>query len=124
LTLGPNGTVNSWRIFDDRVATQPEFAFKSIKQGYAWKTKALNYMISKVPAMKQIMHWAEREENVITPERLQQAIGDGLCIYDRDGTVVDHTNSLDSAVWGFLSNCSSDEAEVMFRQAEVLYAKG
>ena len=119
LTLGPNGTVNSGRIFDDRVATQPEFAFKSIKQGYAWKTKALNYMISKVPAMKQIMHWAEREENVITPERLQQAIGDGLCIYDRDGNVVDHTKSLDSAVWGFLSNCTSGEAEVMFRQAEV-----
>ena len=48
--------------------------------------------------MKHIMHWAEREENVITPERLQQAIGDGLCIYDCDGTVVDHTKSLDSAV--------------------------
>ena len=38
LTLGPTGTVNSGRIFDDRVATQPDFAFKSIKQGYAWKT--------------------------------------------------------------------------------------
>ena len=119
LTLGPTGTVNSGRIFDDRVATQPEFAFKGIKMGYAWKTKALNYMISKVPAMKQILHWAEREENVITPERLQQAVGEGLCIYDRDGNMVDHTKSLDSAVWGFLSNCTSGEAEVMFRQAEV-----
>ena len=100
LTLGPTGTVNSCRIFDDRVATHPEFAFRSIKQGYAWKTKALNYILSKVPATKQIMHWAEREENVIILKRLQQAIGDGLCIYDRDGTAVDHTKSLDSAVLG------------------------
>ena len=119
LTLGPTGTLNSGRIFDDRVATQPDFGFKGIKMGYAWKTKALNYMISKVPAMKQILHWAEREEHVITPERLQQAVGEGLCIYDRDGNMVDHTKSLDSAVWGFLSNCTSGEAEVMFRQAEV-----
>ena len=101
------------------MATQPDFAFKSIKQGYAWKTKAVNYMISKVPAMKQILHWAEREENVITPERLQHAVGSGLCVYDRDGSATDHTKSLDSAVWGFLSNCTSAEAEVMFKQAEV-----
>ena len=101
------------------MATQPDFAFKGIKQGYAWKTKAVNYMISKVPAMKQILHWAEREENVITPERLQHAVGSGLCVYDRDGSATDHTKSLDSAVWGFLSNCTSAEAEVMFKQAEV-----
>ena len=101
------------------MATQPDFAFKGIKQGYAWKTKAVNYMISKVPAMKQILHWAEREENVITPERLQHAVGSGLCVYDRDGSATDHTKSLDSAVWGFLSNCISAEAEVMFKQAEV-----
>ena len=119
LSLGPLGTLSSGRIFDDRVATQPDFAFKGIKQGYAWKTKAVNYMISKVPAMKQILHWAEREENVITPERLQHAVGSGLCVYDRDGSATDHTKSLDSAVWGFLSNCTSAEAEVMFKQAEV-----
>ena len=101
LSLGPLGTLGSGRIFDDRVATQPDFAFKGIKQGYAWKTKAVNYMISKVPAMKQILHWAEREENAITPERLQHAIGVGLCVYDRDGNATDHTKSLDSAVWGF-----------------------
>ena len=119
LSLGPLGTLSSGRIFDDRVATQPDFAFKGIKQGYAWKTKAVNYMMSKVPAMKQILHWAEREENVITPERLQHAVGSGLCVYDRDGSATDHTKSLDSAVWGFLSNCISAEAEVMFKQAEV-----
>ena len=119
LSLGPLGTLSSGRIFDDRVATQSDFAFKGIKQGYAWKTKAVNYMISKVPAMKQILHWAEREENAITPERLQHAIGTGLCVYDRDGNATDHTKSLDSAVWGFLSNCTSAEAEVMFKQAEV-----
>ena len=119
LSLGPLGTLGSGRVFDDRVATQSDFAFKGIKQGYAWKTKAVNYMISKVPAMKQILYWAEREENVITPERLQQAVGDGLCVYDRDGNATDHTKSLDSAVWGFLSNCTAAEAEVMFKQAEV-----
>ena len=118
LRLGPLGTLSSGRIFDDRVAIQPDFAFKGIKQGYAWKTKAVNYMISKVPAMKQILRWAERE-NVITPERLQRAVGNGLCVYNRDGNVIDHTKSLDSAVWGFLSNCISVEAEVMFKQAEV-----
>ena len=101
LSLGPLGTLGSGRVFDDRVATQSDFAFKGIKQGYAWKTKAVNYMISKVPAMKQILCWADREENVITPERLQQAVGDGLCVYDRDGNATDHTSHLTVPCGGF-----------------------
>ena len=43
-------------------------------------------MISRIPALAKIFYWAERQEVEITNEMLRMAIGDGLIIYDRDGT--------------------------------------
>ena len=76
-----------------------------------------NYFIFRVPAINEILYWAEREESVITSDRLRQAVGRGLETCDRDGNVTDHVETLNSSVWGFLANCVSGEAEVMFRQA-------
>lgn len=69
--------------------------------------------------MAQILCWAEREETVVTLEKLRAAVGDGLCYFERDGAVRDHTESLDAAVWGFLFNCMAGEDKVMFKQAAV-----
>ena len=117
LSLGPLGALTTNRIFDDRVSTQEEFRFKGLKGGYAWKSKVENYLISRVPAINEILYWAEREESGITSERLHQAVGRGLEICDRDGNMVNHVEVLNSSVWGFLANCVSGEAEVMFKQA-------
>ena len=47
-------------------------------------------------------------------------MGEGLVVIERDGHRTDHTEALNSAVWGFLVNCIGigTEAEVMFRQAK------
>ena len=58
-------------------------------------------MISRVPALVEIYHWAERQEVDLTDALLRQAIGDGLTVYDRDGTPRDYTDSLNDAIWGF-----------------------
>ena len=76
-------------------------------------------MISRVPALAKIFYWAERQEVEITKELLQVAIGDGLTKDSRDGTPIDYTDSLNSAVWGFLNNCLTGDALVMLEQAEV-----
>ena len=117
LSLGPLGALTTNRVFDDRVSTQEEFRFKGLKGGFAWKSKVENYLISRVPAINEILYWAEREESGITSERLHQAIGRGLEVCDRDGNVVNHVELLNSSIWGFLANCVSGEAEIMFKQA-------
>ena len=66
--------------------------------------------MSVVPAVHAIFAWAEKEENPITQERYEQAVGDGLKTYDREGYPTDHSYALDSAIWGFLSNCISGRA--------------
>ena len=76
-------------------------------------------MISRIPALAKILYCAEQQEVEIIDELLRQAIGDGLIIYDRDGAPRDYINSLNNAVWGFLSNCITGDALVMLEQAEV-----
>ena len=117
LALGSLGALGSNRVFDDRVSVQDDFRLDGRKNGHQWKSKTERYFISKVPALSQLLRWAEREETAITPARLREAAGRGLCTVDRDGPH-DHTDALNSAVWGFLSNCIAGEAEVMFKQAE------
>ena len=53
---------------------------------------------------------------VITDKLLAAAIGGGLTDWDRDGTLRNYTQELNCAIWGFLSNCFSGEAETIFRQ--------
>ena len=119
LAMGHLGNISSDRIFDDKVSVHEDFRFNGHKNGYAWKSKIERYMISRIPALAKIFYWAERQEVEITDELLRLAIGNGLTIYDRDGTPRDYTNSLNSAVWGFLNNCLTGDALVMLEQAEV-----
>ena len=75
LSLGLLGALATHRVFDDRVSTQEGFRFKGFKGGYAWKSDVENYIISRVPAINEILDWAGREESVITSDRLRQAVG-------------------------------------------------
>ena len=118
LVLGFLGTsLASGRIFDDKVSIHEDFRFSGHKNGHAWRSKTERYLITRVPALSQILRWAEREENPISFDRLKIATGNGLCIYDRDGNATDHTEALNTALWGFLGNCITGEADVMYKQA-------
>ena len=105
LRLGPIGTLPSGRVFDSKIAGQPEFQFSSHKGSDQWKGKTERYMMSVVPAVHAIFAWAEKQEGPISQERYEEAVGQGLCTYDRDGTETDHSYTLNSVIWGFLSNC-------------------
>ena len=118
LQLGPLGALTTNRIFDDKISTSSEFKFNGHSGGDDWKNKVQRYMISKIPALSTIFTWAEREDQKIDMKRLAVAIGDGLTVTDNHGFETDYTQQLDSAIWGFLSNCISGEADTMFKQAE------
>ena len=101
------------KMFDDKMTSQDTFKFDGTKGGDRWKGKVERYFISKVPAMKAILEWAERlEKDVVTDSDLRKAVGGAM---DQE-----QLETLNAAIWGFMSNCVSGEAETMFKRAESL----
>jgi hypothetical protein len=118
LKLGPIGALgNSGRPpFDFRIAGQAEFQFSS-KGGDQWKGKTERYLMAVVPAIYPLLEWAERQDEPIEQALYEQAVGEGLTSWDRDGNASEHSQTLNSALWGFLSACVSGEAQTFFKKA-------
>ena len=49
-------------MFEDKLATT-EFQYDGIKNGAAWKTKVERYMVYKAPVLKELLEWAEAQED-------------------------------------------------------------
>ena len=90
-------SLSKGRAFDDQRYGQLEFQFNFSKGGDSCKGKIERYFFSKVPARHMLFHWAER-----------------------DGISRDYMQELNCAMWGFLSNAVSGEAETIFKQAGIL----
>ena len=103
-----------------RSANWQSSQISSHKGGDQWKGKTERYLMSVVPAVCAILAWAEKEEDPITQGRYELAVGAGLTTYDRAGYPTDHSYALNSAIWGFLSNCLSGEAKTIFKKADAL----
>ena len=73
--------------------------------------------MSVVPATHALLEWAERESAPITELMYAQAVGEGLTTWDREGAPTDHSATLSSALWGFLSNCVSGQVQTFFKKA-------
>ena len=117
LALGPLGglpeSVKTGRLFDDRMTAQEGYKFDGTKGGDRWKGKLERYFMSKCPALRNILAWAEKTPHEeISEDLLTEAVGGAM-----DGA---QRETLSSAVWGFLSNCVSGEAETMFKRADPL----
>ena len=112
LVLGPLGGLTTGRLFEDKMTSQDSYKFDGTKGGVAWKDRLERYFISKIPALKVLLDWAERCENPITKSTLKQAIGDAMTDEQMD--------TMEAAVWGFIANCVSGEALTMFKRAEML----
>ena len=70
-------------------------------------------MWSKVPALLEILKWAEKHDKAeVTEEALDGVVGHFL---ERPKQEV-----LNAAIWGFLSSCLSGSAETIFKSAEDL----
>ena len=46
------------------------------------------------------------------------AVGFGFTTWGREGGETNHASGLNGAIWGFLSDCVSGEAQAMFKQAD------
>ena len=82
------------------------------KAMYGRKGKIERYFFSRVPAIYELFSWAEKPDGPITEEHLREAVGEGLTTTDRDGNATDHTQALNCAIWGILSNALSGEAAI------------
>ena len=114
--LGPLGMLAFDKPpFDDRITSQECYQHDG-KSGDSWKGKVERYVISKVPALKVILQWAETCDmgslGYIDENMLRGAIGDGM--------TETQLEILNSSLWGFLSNCTTKDAETVFKGAETL----
>ena len=101
------------QLFDDKMTSQSEMRWDGGKNGPAWKSKVQSYMWSKVPALLEILKWAEKHDKAeVTEEALDGVVGHFL---ERPKQEV-----LNAAIWGFLSSCLSGSAETIFKSAEDL----
>ena len=116
IKIGPIGQLQdvNARLFDDRMAAQPAFQFDGSKGGAGWKSKIERYLMSKIPALLELLHWAERYEG--------EKIDEALLVRATFGSGLDQPRiaNLNSSIWGFLSACISGEAETIFKGADAL----
>ena len=116
IKIGPIGQLQdvNARLFDDRMAAQPAFQFDGSKGGAAWKSKIERYLMSKIPALSELLHWAERYEG--------EKIDEAFLVRATFGSGLDQPRiaNLNSSIWGFLSAFISGEAETIFKGADAL----
>ena len=72
LKIRPLGVIAGDRldrqIFDDKMATQSDMRWDGGKGGPAWKSRVQSYFWSKVPALLEILKWAEKHDKTNVTE--------------------------------------------------------
>ena len=61
LLLGINYKDRS--LFDDKVMMNPAYSYDGVKGGMAWKSLVERYFITKAPCLRELLEWAEGEDN-------------------------------------------------------------
>ncbi len=123
LRLGSLGILAAGKSFDDKIPLQKDFQFNGKHGGDTWKGKVERYFISKVPALERVLQWAEK---VRLPKGMESINGDlyghavGSHIAVAPYMTPLEAESLSGMLWGFLSNCVSDDAETIFKGAATL----
>ena len=55
------------QLFDDKMTSQSEMRWDGGKNGPAWKSRIQSYMWSKIPALLEILKWAENTTRPSSP---------------------------------------------------------
>ena len=101
------------QIYDDKMASQNEMRWDGGKSGPAWKSRVQSYFWSKVPALLDILKWAEKhDKTTVTEEAFNGVVGHFMDEFKQQ--------ALNAAIWGFLSSCLTGSAETILRSAEDL----
>ena len=59
------GDKHDRQLYDDKLTTQAEYRYDGMKGGPAWKSRVGRYFISKVPALREILRWAELHDKAV-----------------------------------------------------------
>jgi hypothetical protein len=111
--MGPLGGLLTNRLYDDKIMSQDEYKFDGVKGGDQWKGRCRRYFMAKVPALRVLMAWCESaDDKTVTREHLLRAVQGQM--------TEEQLDTINAAVWGFLSGCLSSEAEAVFKRAEEL----
>ncbi len=105
------------QLYDDKLTSQPEYRFDGHQGGVAWKSKVERYFISKCPALTEILKWAEKHDKV----KIEEGAFNNVVVHFMDDQ---RQQTLNTAIWGFLSGCLSGSAETMFKQSDMLSGLG
>ena len=58
-------------LFDDKLTLSAEYRYDGVKDGPSWKIKLENYFMGKAAVMREILTWAEAENDTITEDKLR-----------------------------------------------------
>ena len=112
--LEPLGTIGAKDklLFDDKIATTPEYQFNGQRNGLSWVRKVENHFISRAPVLLALLLWAEECEDSIDVTRVMKVAGHKL--------TEEQIRNVNASMWGFLSACVSGPAETIFKRAKTL----
>ena len=112
--LEPLGTIGAKdkQLFDDKLATTPDFQFNGTRNGLAWVRKVENHFISRSPVLLAVLQWAEECEESIDVPMIKRVAGHVL--------TEEQIRNVNASMWGFLSATVSGAAETIFKRAKTL----
>ena len=112
---GPLGCIafKDKTMFDSRLMLDASYKYNGIKGGMAWKSKVERYFVTQAPCLRELLEWAEAEDNeAISEAKFLQAVSSRLS--------KEQAENLNAQIWGFLSGCLEGSAEVMFKRTDWL----
>jgi hypothetical protein len=99
------------QLFDDKLMVQAEYMYDGVKGGVAWKGKLSRYFITKVPALGDILKWAEKHgKDEVSEDAFDTVAGHFVDKPKQD--------AINAAIWGFLAGCLSGPADTHFKKAD------
>ena len=119
LPFGPLANVEKLDkgIYDDKLTTNTDYMSDGVKDGAFWKSKLERYFISKLPAMMEILKWADARN-------VKPITGEDFFNVSQHKLSITQCQTISAAVWRFLSGCLSGQAELMFKRSPMLNGLG
>ncbi len=107
--MGPKPLDIYSKLFDIKLAQQPEFEYHGVEGGMARRQKIRNYFVGQCPDCEQLLNWAEAHETVITIPEVQWLDGPtgGLALDQSAAVVAGH-------IWTFLGVALKGKAEAVY----------
>ena len=108
--------VNWDRLFDDKVALSPAYAYTG-KHGEEWSAMTRGYFMTRLNSVKPVLEWVEKQEHSeVTASSVAEAKQAGNFIDLEEHEL----EKLSARIWQFLNHCVSGDARHTFRGADQL----